>query len=302
MREDVDRMLARYGGVASRQMLSDLGLSRHQLDNEVKSGALVALLPRAYCRPWDLDEIAILERAALTSVGCPAALSHLSALRRWDLLESHSQPVHISVPANRYPRAHDGLRVHRVQRLPALVRQNRLLTVEAAAAVVTSWPLLAHADRRAPAIDAVRRRIVTPTELHDAARQQSRLPGRHDLIDLIGLLHAGCESVLEIWGHLGVFDVAGLRHGVRQRILRAHGSAYRLDLAYEQERVAVEMDGSRYHSSKEQRERDMRRDAALASIGWLTLRYSHQRLHSDVAGCRHDTLATLAARSIEIRR
>jgi very-short-patch-repair endonuclease len=60
--------------------------------------------------------------------------------------------------------------------------------------------------------------------------------------------------------------------------------------------VAVELDGERYHSTPEQREHDRRRDVALASIDWVTLRYSHARLHGDVAGCRRDTLRTLAVR------
>ena len=88
----------------------------------------------------------------------------------------------------------------------------------------------------------------------------------------------------------------GLDHGVRQRRVTVNGRTYRLDLAYERERVAVEMDGHQWHSSREQRERDMRRDAALAAAGWLTLRFSHRRLHEDVAGCRRDLLAALAAR------
>jgi very-short-patch-repair endonuclease len=56
------------------------------------------------------------------------------------------------------------------------------------------------------------------------------------------------------------------------------------------------LDGYRFHSGRVQRERDMQRDAALAAAGWLTLRFSHARLHSDVEGCRRDTLAALAAR------
>jgi very-short-patch-repair endonuclease len=54
-------------------------------------------------------------------------------------------------------------------------------------------------------------------------------------------------------------------------------------------------DGSQYHAGEEQRERDRRRVAVLGTVDWLTLRYSHARLHSDVAGCRRDTLERLAA-------
>lgn len=289
-------MLARHGGVASRAMLQRQGLSRHALDNEVRKGALVRVMHRTHCRPWDADDVGMRERAALMSVGAPATLSHLTALRRWRLLADAPDDVHVTVPARRYPRAQDGLVVHRTRGFPPVVILDRLMTVTAEAAIATTWPMLAGPDQRGPAIEAVRSRLVTPGDLRAALDRFPRLVGRRDLLDLAGLLEAGCESELEIWGYLGVFDVPGLRHGVRQKIVRVRGRAYRLDLAYEDERVAVELDGDRYHSSRAQRERDRRRDAALASIGWLSLRFSHARLHSDVAGCRRDTLATLAAR------
>jgi very-short-patch-repair endonuclease len=151
--------------------------------------------------------------------------------------------------------------------------------------------------RREPAITAVRNRVVTPASLHSVLADDVRLPGRAELAQLISLLDEGCESELEIWGFLGVFDVPGLRHGRRQMWLRTPARSFRLDIGYEAERVAIELDGRRYHSSAEQRERDMRHDAALASIGWLTLRFSHARLHDDISGCRRDALKTLAARS-----
>jgi very-short-patch-repair endonuclease len=296
VREDVDRMLRRCGGVASRELLFRQGLDRHRLDNEVRSGALVAVFPRAYCRPWDVDEVEIRERGALMSVGHPVSLSHLSALRRWGVLARADESVHVTVPARRLPRGADGLVVHRVNRFPPVVKHSKLITVTAPTAITTSWPLLRGPDERAPAVTAVRSRLATPAALRRSIAEQPRLAGRADLQELVELLDSGCESELEFWGHLRVFDVEGLRHAVRQRDIIANGHRYRLDLAYEVERVAIELDGFAFHSTKAQRERDMIRDAALAACGWLTLRYSHQRLHADVAGCRRDTLAALAAR------
>lgn len=163
-------------------------------------------------------------------------------------------------------------------------------------AIVGSWPLLIGADQRAPAIEAVRRRLVTPPELSEVNARALGIAGRARLAQLIDQLEAGCESELELWGYLGVFDIPGLRHGVRQKVIHIGGKRHRLDLAFDEERVAVELDGWRFHSSRAQRERDMRRDAALASVDWITLRYSHDRLHGDVQGCRRDTIATLEAR------
>jgi very-short-patch-repair endonuclease len=288
-------MLARCGGVATRSLLFRQGLARVTLDGEVRSGALVTVAPETYCRPWDADQIEIRERGALMSTGCGASLSHLSALRRWKLLDLAEQ-VHITVPAKRNPRGCDSIVTHRATRYPPVVRLNGLVTVDAATAVVTSWPLLAGPDQRGPAITAVRERLVTATDLGVTLERHQRLSGRQRLVDLAGLLADGCESELEIWGYREVFDHPGLRHAVRQKKISVAGVTYRLDHAYEDERVVVEMDGQAYHSTPEQRERDTRRDAALATRGWLTLRYSYRRLHNDVAGCRRDTLAVLANR------
>lgn len=296
MRDEVDALLAGRDGVASRTALLTV-LTRNQLDNEVARNHLVAPFPRAYCRPWDAEHPPVRDRAALVSVGRPVALSHLTALRRWDLPTPDTAEIHVTVPFERHPigRCPD-LTVHRT-RLPTGARRVAgLLTVAPALAIVRSWPLLAGPAQRAPAIDAVRRRLVTPSELRDKNQHTVGMRGRSRLRQLIDQLDAGCESELELWGYLEVFDVPGLRHGVRQKVIQVAGRRYRLDLGYDEERVAVELDGYRFHSTREQRERDMRRDAALASVDWLTLRYSHERLHDDIGGCRRDTLATLDAR------
>ena len=114
------------------------------------------------------------------------------------------------------------------------------------------------------------------------------------------MLDEGCESELEIWGYLGVFDVPGLRHGKRQLWVSTPAGRFRVDIGYEDERVAVELDGARFHADRDQRERDTRRDAAFAAIDWLTLRFTHDRLHADIPGCRRDTLATLSARRARV--
>jgi very-short-patch-repair endonuclease len=156
--------------------------------------------------------------------------------------------------------------------------------------------MLQGAGRRAPAITAVRNGLIRSDDLAAEACAAHGLAGRAELRQFVQQLVLGCESELELWGYLHVFDVPGLRHGVRQLPVEVRGRRYRLDLGYEAERVAVELDGHRFHSSRAQRERDLERDAALAAVGWITLRYSHERLHEDVFGCRRDTLAVLANR------
>ncbi len=295
VRPEIDELLGRTGGVATRARLLRV-VTRNQLDHEVRTGRLLTPFPGAFCRPWDADIEAVLHRAALTSVGPPAALSHLTALQHWQLIAGRPEDIHVAVPASRAPRSRPGLTLHRVARFPRVVRVEGLIVVTPAEAVVSSWPLLPGDERRSPAIAMLRRRLDTAQHLRAAIEVSPRLAGRRELDHLVDLLDSGCESELELWGHLSVFDAPGLRHGVRQLVVRAGRRRYRLDLGFELERVAVEMDGRAFHSSDEQRERDIRRDAALATTGWLTLRYSHRRLHRDPAGCRRDTLAVLATR------
>jgi very-short-patch-repair endonuclease len=145
-------------------------------------------------------------------------------------------------------------------------------------------------------IEAWRRRLVSPAKLREHAEAMWWVRGINAMRELVGQLLAGCESELELWGYTDVFNVAGLDDCVRQKIVRVGDRVYRLDVAYEAEMVNVELDGRAYHESKEQWERDIARDLAVATVGWQTLRLPHRRLTGDVAGCRRDVLAVRAAR------
>jgi very-short-patch-repair endonuclease len=296
MRDEIDRLLAATGAVASRSQLLHV-VSRNQFDHEVASGYLVAPFPRAYCRPWDADLREIRERAAIVSTAGAVGLSHLTALRRYELAVPDYDDIHVTVGVGRHPiHKLPGLIVHRTRVRTPLRRVAGLPIVDPAVAIVRSWPLMAGDDQRGPAIEAVRNGLVTPAQLRTSTDRAIGMHGRRALIRLTDLLAAGCESELEIWGLLDVFNVPGIDHAVRQKVLSVGSKIYRADLAYERERVVVELDGDRFHSGRAQRERDRIRDAGLASAGWLTIRYSHARLHSDVEGVRAELLRILDAR------
>lgn len=142
---------------------------------------------------------------------------------------------------------------------------------------------------------------MTAAQLLDATRLAGRLPGVRDLRRLVVDIAAGCESELELWGYRNVFAVPGLDHAVRQRVIVVVGQTYRADLAYEAERVLIELHGRAYHAAPDQWARDIARDLALATIGWQTVRLSHARLTGDVAAVRRDVLAVLAARRAVMR-
>ena len=66
------------------------------------------------------------------------------------------------------------------------------------------------------------------------------------------------------------------RFALQHRIV-VSGRTFFLDAACEEVQLAVEMDGAAWHGSRDQRERDIRRDALVATVGWQTLRFSFRR-------------------------
>jgi very-short-patch-repair endonuclease len=327
---------AGLGAGARRELLGEL--TRSQLDYEVRQGRLVAPFPRAYVLPGDLGDVAVLEAAALRSVGGDAALSHDSACRRWglelpselgvrrasELLSGEAGNtalipgraaaavipggtaltpggtalIHVTTSTRRRVRGIPGLAVHRTRRPIHPTFRGGLPTLSLEAAIV-GCSKLTHghggslAALRAPALLAVRRRLTTPDRL---LAELAVSQGPAELRRVVELLAAGCHSELELWGYLEVFDVPGVRGASRQRHVRVGRRSYYLDMAYETEMVAVELDGRAYHERPGQWERDIARDLALATLGWQTIRLPHGRLTREIEQCRRDVLAVLSAR------
>jgi hypothetical protein len=298
MHADIDDFLKHTGGVGEYSELAR-AVGKVALDGEIRSGALVRVFPRTYARPWDADDVHVRDMAAVLSVGGDAAISAGSALRRWRLPVPADERIHVIVSRTSRPRSrHPELVVHRTKLPTASTDVDGVPTQLREDAIAWAWTELRGAARRAPAITAVRQGEISTQRLRLIAKRAIRMKGRRQLLDLTDLLDAGCESELEIWGYGHVFDEPDLRDANRQLRLRVGTRRYRLDMAFEAEKLAVELDGRAYHSSDEQRERDIARDVALATLGWQTIRLSHHRLTTDPEGCRRDVRRVRAARRV----
>jgi len=119
---------------------------------------------------------------------------------------------------------------------------------------------------------------------------------RHE--ELLGLVAPGCESELEIWGVTHVLPgPPSLPRWVQQYRIRLTGGRWiETDAAYPEAKVIVELDGAAFHGSRSARERDLRKDTALAAAGWIVLRFSYARLMADPEGCRREIVAAVLAR------
>jgi hypothetical protein len=147
-------------------------------------------------------------------------------------------------------------------------------------------------------IEAVRSREVGVRAVRSASLRAGTHAGRAELTSLLELVAGGCESELEIWGVLEVLPrpPAVPAYVQQHRLVLPGGRRITLDAAYVEARVAIEMDGAAFHGSREARERDLRRDTALAAAGWIVLRFSYARLMADPDGCRREIVAAVLAR------
>lgn len=297
VRKDLMRVLKEYDGVVTRAQLL-VEVPHHVLDKAVSGGRLVRVLPKVYVQAELLGQRRTKLLAGLRYAGPNAALSHISGLAMWDLLVPGDGPVHLTSDVRQLG-ANGSAVVHRRRGFraepPLVVQRQGLPVVRLENCLVDSWPLLARPHRRAPLIQAVQERMTTPNRLVEAAARAPALRGRAEVLDLLDLLAAGCHSELEIWGFRRVFDHPSLPRATRQLLVQLSGRRCYLDVAYEREKVDVELDGSRFHAG-ERRERDTRRDVALSALGWLVLRFSHRRLHEEPDVVRAEVLSTLEVR------
>ena len=298
MAHDLAALLGPYGVARTADLAGRV--DRHTISAWVRRQRLLRPYPGVVALPERWHEWPT--RAIAAVLATEGALSHTSALTVWRALPKDG-PIHVSVPAGRRALRGPGLTVHRVREL-AVDRIGPYPATSLPRAVIDTWGL-AHgttANRRATeqarsvVIETLRERRVTARELRTELAARPALPGRRALVDLLELVEQGCQSELEIWGVQNVLRGPGMPRFVQQHPVQLPWGTVRLDAALPELKVAVELDGAAFPGSAAARERDTRRDAALAARGWVVLRFSYRRLTTDPEGCRREILEVCRAR------
>jgi very-short-patch-repair endonuclease len=259
----------------------------------LRRGQLRRILPGIYVQSDDASPDMM--RAAVLYLRGRGALSHTTALTVWGLGGSTpDEIVHVVVPQGTRLRSAGSVTVHTRRILAGVRERSGLPVTRVEDALVDSWPYLDPPRRTGAVFSAVTGRLTTVGRLATRLGQVPHLRGRAELITLVDRLAAGCHSPLEIFGADRVF--AGLPGLRRQVPVRVGGRRFYLDVYAAQERVDIELDGASWHSGPGQREQDMRRDTALATLGIQVVRFSYGRLVGEPQRVRNEVMAILAAR------
>lgn len=292
--------VARRADVAAVTSTSTVGRWLARGDLLLVAPGVVALPERA--GRW-------VERARAATLYADAPLSQLSALTAAGLVRRTAGPLHVTAGLGRCLRDAPDVVVHRSGCRPTTVRCDGLEVVEPARSLVDAWwwacsPARngrATAERplvRQAVIEAVRTRGVRASAVLRESARMPRHAGRAELVALLELVGRGCQSELEVFGvrHVLPGPPTVPAYVQQHRVVLPDGRTAELDAAWPEVRVAVELDGAAFHGSRAARERDLRRDSALASLGWVVLRFSYERLVSEPVGCRREIEAVLRHR------
>jgi very-short-patch-repair endonuclease len=278
-------VVAAVAEVAARQKpvvtLADVlacGLSRPGVQHWIRTGRLHPRYPGVYAfGRADLSrEGAWL--AAVEACGPGAVLPHVSAAALLKLRATSAHEVHVTIPAGRPLLRLPGVRCHRAALAPQDVIEEEGIRVTSVArtlldlASVLSPPALERAAKQ-----AVIERAFNMREIEGLL---SRSRGRRGIRRLREVLARGDLSADDV--PLSTLEArfatlcaeSGLPKPEINRYILLGDEYHLVDFLWRRERVVVETDGSRYHSTGWQRDRDVRRDELLGRHGYGHARFT----------------------------
>lgn len=285
-------LAARQHGVVARRQLLELGLSDSEITRLVAAGWLHPLHGGVFLLGHPGATRLARHQAATLAFGERTAVSHRPSVVLRGLLPDRGDPVEVTTACGNAG-WHGGVRVHECRRLSSrdVVRVQGIWAVRLERAVVDvagSEP--SELARLLAAID--RKRLLDPRalarELRSGRRGSSLV--RLRLEELTE--RPPTESELEDLFIEAIVGARGLPDPVHQASplpLRAQ----RVDFAWPQERVVVEVDGRVWHAIQSTWGEDHERDLALRRAGWTCLRYTHRQLTKTPALVADDLQAAL---------
>lgn len=273
-------------GLLTQRQARQAGLSRGAVRRRVVSGRLIEVGHGVYrvagSAETPYSEIA----AAVLGARQPAFASHATAALLWGIAVDSAGIELTTLNPTRVRR--NGILEHRSYALVDVdVSEKDGIAVTSPARTLIDLSGRYNAERLGNLVDdALRKRIVSISSIHRCAERLRSAPGRRMSIvrDVLATRVPGYdpgESDLEARALRAILR-AGLPAPRQQYEVLVGGIRMRLDFAYPEQRLAVEMDGWTYHGPRSNFEADRRRDNALLLAGWQVLRFTTSSSDEDI--------------------
>ncbi len=278
-------LASRQQGNVTRLQLLNLGLGREAINYRVRTGSLF----RQHRGIYSVGRPAITPRekaaAAVLACGPTAALSHGSAMANWGFWKRWDRPFEVTVSSDRRP---TGIRVHHSSTLHRrdLRTHYGIRTTSAARTLHDIAPGLSDRQLARAVNDALLSNLLGRSHLDEFV---ARLPGS-PLAAFVDTLAGLTRSQLE-----DDFLSFCQRYDLPRPQTNVIVAGYEVDAYFPKQRLIVELDSWRFHSSRTAFETDRNRDADHLSDGIPTVRITHERI-TDAPGDEAARLARILAR------
>jgi very-short-patch-repair endonuclease len=279
--------------VVSRAQLTEIGFGRQAITRRVETDRLVRLHPGVYAVGHTALTAASRDLAAVFACGPQALLSHRAAGRRLKLLKSGR--IEVTAPRGCKPKS--GIVVHRTR----LIHPDDRTSIDGIPVTSVARTLVDLADTvsdRHLAAAVNEAEVLRLFDLSALEETIARLPGRPGRARLARILAAYAEPPGYSTTEAERLVLSLCReHGLPQpqRIAMA---GYELDFYWDDVRVAIEVDGGRFHRTRRAFHEDRRRDRRLAALGiqvarvsWLDLTERAGELVVELEAIRRQRLA-----------
>lgn len=279
----ITRLASAQHGVASRAQLMILGLTRDEIGVRLAAGRLHRLHQGVYAVGHTVLKAEGRWMAATLATG--GVLSHHSAAAAWGLLPVGSGAIHTTVPGDAGRKRRLGIRIHRSTTLtprdiathhgiPITTRER---TIADLARTLTGRPLEHVLDLGEHHLDFGRLHTIAPPSLRAVLSHYT----------------AG-STVTRSW-----LEETFLRlcddHGLRRPEVNPVIEGIRVDFAWRNERLIVEVDGYGFHRGRTVFGTDRERDVTLEVAGWRVARFAYEHVTERGAWVAASIRALLAA-------
>jgi len=291
---------AQRGLISHRQALT-CGLSDHGIRHRIANGTWERIHRGLYLVSGNTIDRHHEILGAILRVGGPAWASHSTAAELWELPIRPPTSVEITTPLGRLVRQ-QGIRAHRSGR----ISENDVRVVDGIPVLSGARTVLDLSGRVGVRElgrimdDGLRRRVFTLAALHAVFRELPyEAPGRSPATmrkvlaaRTVGF-HPG-DSELERTVLQAILD-AGLPEPISQHPVKLGRNTYRLDLAYPDHKIAIEVDGFAFHHDRGTFDRDRQRQNDLVTAGWTVLRFTARSTPEEIAATVRSAFVRLSA-------
>ncbi|MCU1500978.1 MAG: hypothetical protein JWM12_332 [Ilumatobacteraceae bacterium] len=302
-RTEADTWISNHHGVISVSRARLLGVPERTLYSAVERGAFTELLPGVLLSGhWPSGRMQLM--AAALARNPRAVIAFTTAASLWGFRRlPRDEQVHVLVPHGSSPKM-AGVEVHRCRRIDIVdVTERQQLALTSPPRTLFDCADMLGFDAAASVLEQVIDRGWGTFDTHADTwirLGRRRRPGTRTMAAVLRSRPAwrsALQSDLEA-RVLGEIDRQGLPAPVTQwPITLPGGRDIRIDFAWPELRVALEVDHPFWHAAVEHWQRDRSRDRELMRLGWTVPRITEFEVSAGLAGPVEDVAALLAARA-----